>query len=126
LFVWSLLRAHRIRGVPVTDDKGRVTGMVTIADFLKVRDWHLCDSLAQRVKLFLKPKSGAIAEQIMSAPAITAREDTHLTDAFLIFSEKGINHIPVTDEEGRLIGIVTRLDLLASLYGDLAKAKTGT
>lgn len=124
--VWSLLRAHHIRGVPVTDGMGKVTGMVTIADFLKVRDWRLCDSLAQRVKLFLKRKSGAIAGQIMSTPAITAREDAHLTDAFLIFSEKGINHIPVTDEEGRLIGIVTRLDLLASLYGDLAKAKTGT
>lgn len=123
--VWSLLRAHHIRGVPVTDDHGRVTGMVTIADFLKARDWRMCDSITQRVKLFLKRKSGAIAEQIMSTPVITAREDTHLTDAFLTFSEKGINHLPVADEEGRLVGIVTRLDLLAALYGDLAEKKAG-
>lgn len=123
--VWSLLRAHHIRGVPVTDDHGRVTGMVTIADFLKARDWRMCDSITQRVKLFLKRKSGAIAEQIMSTPVITAREDTHLTDAFLTFSEKGINHLPVADEEGRLVGIVTRLDLLAALYGDLAEEKAG-
>lgn len=123
--VWSLLRAHHIRGVPVTDDHGRVTGMVTIADFLKARDWRMCDSITQRVKLFLKRKSGAIAEQIMSTPVITAREDAHLTDAFLTFSEKGINHLPVADEEGRLVGIVTRLDLLAALYGDLAEEKAG-
>lgn len=121
--VWSLLRAHRIRGVPVTDDHGRVTGMVTIADFLKARDWRMCDSITQRVKLFLKRKSGAIAEQIVSTPVITAREDSHLTDAFLIFAEKGINHLPVTDDRNRLVGIVTRLDLLSALYGDLVRTQ---
>jgi CBS domain-containing membrane protein len=118
--IWSLLREHRVRGVPVTDDSGRVVGMVTIADFLKTRDWRICTSLRQRLKLFLKRKSGATAEQVMTSPVISARENTHLAEAFLTFAEKGINHLPVTDEDNRLVGIVTRLDLLSAVYGDLA------
>lgn len=119
--IWSLLREHRIRGVPVTDGNGKMLGMVTIADFLKSRDWRVCTSLRQRLKLFLKRKSGANAEQVMSTPVIAAREDTQLTEAFLIFSERGINHLPVTDADHRLVGIVTRLDLLSAFYGDLVE-----
>lgn len=117
--IWALLREHHIRGVPVADDSGRMVGMVTIADFLKSRDWRVCTSLRQRLKLFLKRKSEATAEQVMSTPVIAAREDTHLAEAFLLFSERGINHLPVTDADHRLLGIVTRLDLLSALYGDL-------
>lgn len=120
---WALLRKHRIRGVPVVDGQGKVVGMLSIADFLKARDWHMCDSLAQRLKLLLQRKSGAVAEQIMSAPAITVRQDARLSDAFLSFAENGINHLPVIDGEQRLLGIVTRLDLLAALYGDLSPSQ---
>lgn len=119
--IWSLLREHHIRGVPVTDNSGRMVGMVTIADFLKSRDWRVCTSLRQRLKLFLKRKSGANAEQVMSTPVIAAGEDTHLAEAFLLFSEKGINHLPVIDADHKLVGIVTRLDLLSALYGDLVE-----
>lgn len=59
----------------------------------------------------------------MSAPVITLTEDAPLTDAFLIFAEKGINHLPIIDAQGRLSGIVTRLDLLAALYGDFGGAE---
>ena len=57
-------------------------------------------------------------QRIMSTPVISAQVDMPLTDAFLIFSEHGINHLPITEADGRLIGIVTRLDLLSALYGD--------
>lgn len=121
--VWALLRQHRIRGVPVIDGEGRVAGMVSIADFLKARDWRVCDSLTQRLKLILRAKSGATAERIMSTPVISAREDARLSEAFLMFAQHGINHLPVLDEDRRLRGIVTRLDLLAALYGDLSEGK---
>lgn len=54
----------------------------------------------------------------MTAPVITAKVDTPLSEAFLIFAEKRINHLPITDAGGHVIGIVTRLDLLATIYGD--------
>lgn len=42
----------------------------------------------------------------------------HLTEAFRLFAEKGVNHLPVVDAEGRLAGMLTRPGLLAALYGD--------
>jgi len=117
--IWTLMREHRIRGVPVLDHENRLVGMVSVIDFLKQADWRMCDSLAQRVKFYLwHKKTFTTAENIMSSPVITLAEDAPLTDAFLIFAEKGINHLPIVDAQGELSGIVTRLDLLAALYGD--------
>ena len=53
----------------------------------------------------------------MTAPAITLREDAHVAELLATFANNGINHVPVTDKEGKLVGIVTRLDLL-NLFGN--------
>ncbi|WP_310446774.1 HPP family protein [Thiobacillus sp.] len=116
--LWAQMKKHGIRGVPVMGQDGRVVGMVTIVDFLNAVDWRICESFIHRLKDAFKRKSPSTAERIMSAPVITARVDTPLTEAFLTFSEHGINHLPVIETDGRLIGIVTRLDLLSALYGD--------
>ncbi|MBT9539693.1 HPP family protein [Thiobacillus sp.] len=116
--LWAQMKKHGIRGVPVLGQDGRVVGMVTIVDFLNAVDWRICESFIHRLKDAFKRKSPSTAERIMSAPVITARVDTPLTEAFLTFSEHGINHLPVIETDGRLIGIVTRLDLLSALYGD--------
>lgn len=116
--VWSQLREHRIRGVPVIDAERKVIGMVSIADFLKQADWRLCDSLKKRFKMMLARKTESSAQDIMSSPVYTVGAETSMAEAFLIFAEHGINHLPVVDGESRLLGIVTRLDLLAALYSD--------
>ena len=116
--LWAQMKKHGIRGVPVMGQDGRVVGMVTIVDFLNAVDWRICESFIHRLKDAFKRKSPSTAERIMSAPVITARVDTPLTEAFLTFSEHGINHLPIIETDGRLIGIVTRLDLLSALYGD--------
>lgn len=118
--VWKLLREHKIRGVPVVEN-GRVAGMVAIADFLKLADWRMCRSPLQQLKLLLRGRSSPGVSRIMSAPAITVPEDTHILDLFEIFAERGINHLPVVDGEGRLSGILTRLDLLSALVGEVAE-----
>lgn len=116
--VWELLRRHHIRGIPVIDKERRVIGMISIADFLKQVNWRMCETLIQRLKLLFKRQSKVLVREVMSAPAITVSVDTPLTTVFLIFAEHGINHLPVVDGDNRLTGIVTRLDLLAALYGD--------
>ncbi len=123
--IWDLMREHHIRGVPVLDYENQLVGMVSVVDFLKMADWRMCDSIAQRVKFFFKHrKTPTPAACIMSSPVITLGEDAPLTEAFLVFAEKGINHLPVIDAQGQLSGIVTRLDLLAALYGDFGRAET--
>ena len=120
--VWELLRHHRIRGVPVVDRDKKVIGIVSIADFLKQADWRMCDSLKKRLKMLLSRTPIIPVRDIMTSPALTVPEETGMAEAFLIFAENGINHLPVVDGDNRLTGIVTRLDLLAALYGD----RTGT
>ncbi len=118
--VWKLLRAHKIRGMPVLEN-GRVAGMVAIADFLKLADWRMCRSPLQQLKLLLRGQTAPGVARIMSSPAITVSEETHILDLFEIFAEKGINHLPVVDGEGCLTGILTRLDLLSALVGDVVE-----
>ena len=120
--VWKLLRKHRIRGVPVVDDAQNLVGVLTIADFLKVTDWHMCQSMRARIRLMFSRHPAYSAAQIMTAPVTVASEDMHLTEAFRIFAESGINHLPVVSEQGKLVGILTRLDLLASVYGGTVAA----
>lgn len=117
---WKLLRGHDIRGVPVVDAERRLIGIVAIADFLKQADWRLC-TLPQQLKMWLRGKKSPAVEEIMTTPVISVPETMHIIDLFLIFSEKRINHLPVVDEENRLTGIVTRLDLLSTLVGDYAE-----
>lgn len=119
--LWQILRFHRIRGVPVVGEYGKVIGVASITDFMKLANWRMCLGLVERLKMLLRWSSEPTVGQIMSYPAITAREDMPLIDAFLIFAGKGINHLPVVDQNHRPVGIVTRLDLLSALYGDLAE-----
>jgi CBS domain-containing membrane protein len=92
--------------------------MISIADFLKQVNWRMCETLMQRLKLLLRRQSKVLVREVMSTPAITVSADTPLTKVFMIFAEHGINHLPVVDGDNRLAGIVTRLDLLAALYGN--------
>ncbi|MBS4096008.1 MAG: HPP family protein [Sulfuricella sp.] len=117
---WNVLRSRNIRGVPVLDSERRVVGIVAIADFLKQADWKLC-TLPQQLKMWLRGKRSPLVEEIMTSPVISVAENLHVVDLFMIFAEKRINHLPVVDEENRLTGIVTRLDLLSTLVGDYAE-----
>lgn len=114
--VWEVLRQRNIRGVPVVDDNHRVTGMVAISDFLKNTDWNWNRRGRLRCLLSSPLKAPAVAADIMTAPAITLREGTHVAELLATFANNGINHVPVTDDAGRLAGIITRLDLL-NLFG---------
>ncbi len=85
-------------GMPVTDDSGRVIGMVTEYDLLG----NLCEG---------KELSKLTAEDIMSENTITADVNTPLREILNIMLDKNIIRLPIT-EEGRLVGIVARCDIL--------------
>ena len=97
--VWELLRRHRIRGVPVVDRDKKLIGIVTIADFLKQADWRMCDSLKKRLKILLSRTPKSQVRDIMTSPALGEPYETGMAEAFLIFAENGINHLPVVDDD---------------------------
>lgn len=85
-------------GMPVTDEDGRVIGMVTEFDLLG----NICEG---------KELSKLTAEDIMSENTITADVNTPVRDILNIMLDKNIIRLPIT-EEGRLVGIVARCDIL--------------
>lgn len=88
-------------GMPVTDDDGRVVGVVTELDLLKV-----AEAGKQLVKI--------TAEEIMSTDVVTADVDTPVGELAKIMTDKNIIRLPITDK-GQLVGVVARCDILKTL-----------
>ena len=121
--VWETMCQRKLKGVPVVDGDKRVVGMVTIVDFLKRVDQPPARpgllgrlrSLLHRTTGLSVGKAETIGE-IMSAPVMTAREDTHIVSLIPLFSEHNIHHVPIVDREGRVQGMVTQTDLSVAMY----------
>src|SRR3569623_1264620 len=70
-----------------------------------------------------RPDTPEVAGQIMRAPVKTAHADAHIVELAPMMSDVGGHHIPIIDEERRLVGIITQSDIIAALYrGRLAEA----
>ena len=118
--VARLLVDHRISGVPVVDDAGVVVGVVSEADFLikeggreiARRRWFgriLGDSQEATTR---HAKIGAItAGESMTSPAATIDVERSTTAAATLMVDLDVNRLPVL-EGGRLVGIVSRADLV--------------
>ena len=59
-----------------------------------------------------EPARSLTVREIMSSPAVTVLADTPLVEIMKIISERKINRLPVTDSEGRLLGILARSDIV--------------
>ncbi|MEW2582941.1 CBS domain-containing protein [Streptomyces virginiae] len=105
--VAKLLAQYDISGVPVLDDEDRVVGVVSQTDVVARA---ARDSVAppQNGTTFRPPTAG----EVMSAPAVTVHADETAADAARLMTRRGIERLPVVDVEDRLVGIVTRRDLL--------------
>jgi CBS domain-containing protein len=119
--VARLLVGHRISGLPVVDQDDHVIGVVSEADFLvKEQD---PDLLVRRPLARIFGESKATRAQIekinaqtagaaMTSPAVTILPTRRIAEAAASMTRNHINRLPVVDETGRLLGIVTRADLL--------------
>lgn len=115
----GLLRKHRVSALPVVDGSGRVVGVVSEGDlFLKqvgpVRDGtrHLLEGRRHRTER--AKAAGATAAQLMTTPAVTIGRDQSLTEAARRMHDRGVKRLPVVNDQGVLVGIVTRGDLLTA------------
>lgn len=111
-----------ISGVPVRDAEGRVLGVVSEADILfKERgraerergllNWLMGEAPADDADELAKVRARTAGEA-MTSPAITIERIRPAAAAARLMIEKGVNRLPVVDRDGRLVGIVTRADLV--------------
>lgn len=124
----DLLVEKELNGVPVVDETGRVLGIVTTGDLIhRVADEHvptrdsiwresLYKSVFRRNSPEPNPAEGATAAEVMSRdPAYVVPSDDMAVAARLLIEHK-VKCLPVLDD-GRLVGVISRLDLLRCLRG---------
>ncbi|MFR9799114.1 CBS domain-containing protein [Streptomyces sp. MS06] len=120
--VARLLGEHRISGLPVVDEDDKVIGVVSETD-LMARQAGTPDPYEPRKRLRIADltpaarrraaKAGArTAGQLMTEPPVTAHAEDSIVEAARTMAGSHVERLPVLDEQDRLVGIVTRRDLL--------------
>jgi CBS domain-containing protein len=122
------LREHELPGLPVVDAEGRLVGIVTESDLVLPDDQgdlhipHYINLFGGTV--FLEPLGrfekrlrkafASTVEDMMTTDPDSVEPDTTVRDAARLIHESGHNRLPVV-EDGRLVGVVTRVDVLGAL-----------
>lgn len=98
----ALLARHHIKALPVVDGRRRLLGILTQTDFFRAQRMH-----SRRV-------NGTVRD-LMTRAVVTARPDQPIVDLGRAFSDGGLHHVPVIDDNRCVVGIVTQSDLVAAL-----------
>ncbi|MFJ7904718.1 CBS domain-containing protein [Streptomyces sp. NPDC096198] len=111
-----LLEENGVTAVPVVDELGRPMGVVSEADLLR-KSADQTDPSGRtpipHLEAWERAKAeGSRAEELMSAPAVCARPEWTVVEAARLMETQNVKRLPVVDEADRLLGIVSRGDLL--------------
>ncbi|MBC2906468.1 CBS domain-containing protein [Streptomyces cupreus] len=120
--VARLLGDHRISGLPVVDEDEQVVGVISETDLLirqaetpdpyepRKRSWFA--GLTRQGRTRAVKAKACTAGRLMTEPPITVHADDTIVEAARTMAQHRVERLPVLDEEDRLVGIVTRRDLL--------------
>ncbi|MBF0413875.1 MAG: DUF190 domain-containing protein [Desulfamplus sp.] len=117
--VVQLLLSSTFTGVPVVDECYRPVGVISQGDLIyrggmPVRLGLLAESGNDNLKAVLQSLSIKKAKEIMS-PAVSIKEDELLTEAVNLMLKRELKRLPVTDEKGKLTGILSRMDIFRTI-----------
>jgi len=115
-----LLSENRISGMPVIDDNNRVIGVISEADLMMLAGMKKEHAFKDIVRHILGEPApartgGSRVEDVMSFPPITSKADDDIADVARVLDEKRIKRLPVVDAEKRLIGVVSRADIVRAI-----------
>ncbi|TNC20061.1 CBS domain-containing protein [Amycolatopsis alkalitolerans] len=108
----ALMSRRAVSGVPVLDGDRHVLGVVSEADLLPKESDHRTDPPRWWQRGLRSKVNARTAGQLMTAPAITVEDSCGLAAAARLLRRHAIRRLPVVDKRGRLVGIVSRRDLL--------------
>ena len=114
--VARVMAARRVSGVPVVTKDRHVAGMVSEADILRKEERafrRLGTGLPRRTRRERAQARARCAAELMTSPAITIHPDAPVGAAARLMNGHRIRRLPVVDPSGKLIGIVSRRDLLS-------------
>jgi CBS domain-containing protein len=123
----ELLVNNKISGVPVLDENGDLAGIVSEGDIIvQNSDLHfpryfkLLDAIIyleslNKFKRSLQKHLATKVEDIMTVKVKTAGEDTPINEIADIMLDNRVNRLPVMDKNNKLVGIITRADIVKSM-----------
>jgi CBS domain-containing protein len=121
----NLMLQNRISGVPVVDRAGKLVGIVTEGDFLRRTETGTEQRRPRWLEFLLGPGRGAgdyvksharrVAE-VMTAEVLSVGLDTPLDEIVRLMERRHVKRVPVV-ENGKIVGIVSRANLLRVLAG---------
>ena len=108
--VHQIMVSEEIRRLPVVDEKGCLLGIVTLGDVRGAQPSPATSLSIWEMNYLL---SSLDVEKIMTPDPITVHPDQTVGEAARIMLENRISGLPVTDEEGCLVGIITESDIFS-------------
>jgi CBS domain-containing protein len=124
-----LMLQNQISGLPVVDRQGTLVGVVTEGDFLRRAETGTQRKRTRWIEFFMGPGQSAdeyvhthgrkVADVMTPAP-ITITEDTRLDEIVSLMEQRSVKRLPVV-RQGRVVGIVSRANLLHALASVVAE-----
>ena len=118
-----VFREHQLSGLPVIDADGELVGIITELDMVKRHARPQMPAFlpllgaylplgTKDYKESLRRITGVTAEDIMTTPVNTIGPDASVEDAATVMVSNRSNPLPVVDDNGRMVGIISRTDIL--------------
>lgn len=133
-YVANTLREKKISGAPIVDNNNKVVGIISEGDIMRLIEVHSPNlnlilpapldliELPVRMRLELDELSEGVAKaasvligEIMTKEVFKVKKDVTISDAAELMDKHKINRLPVIDENDKLIGILTRGDIIGAL-----------
>ena len=114
-----LMVRHRVSGLPVVDEGGKLIGILSEGDFIRReagRDRPHGVSLLDAVfgEGELQPVGAETVAEIMTRSVVTITQEATVGEAARVMGRRNVKRLPVVDLEGELIGIVSRADVVGA------------
>jgi CBS domain-containing protein/PII-like signaling protein len=118
--VARLLLSSTFTGLPVVNGENRPVGVISQGDLIykagmPVRLGLLAESGREKVSAILEGLAPRQAQEVMTQPAVTIEQDKLVADAVNLMLKKQVKRLPVVDASGRLVGILSRLDVFHTI-----------
>jgi CBS-domain-containing membrane protein len=108
--VFDLLLRHNVSGLPVVDEHDRLMAVISEADLFRLLD----TPASQTTPL----------SELWTSDVVTVRPDDTLPDVIDLFHAHQVRRFPVVDDEGKLIGVVSRRDVIRMIRDVRARVAT--
>jgi len=125
-----VLSERNISGIPVVDRENRVVGIVSEADVVSMvgsRRSHTFKEILRSMVGHPLPerKMGHLVGDIMTSPAISVTPDTKISEAVRLMDGRRIRRLPVVDKDERLVGLISRSDIVRTMGKKLSEEGQG-